>query len=389
MVTEYKEFEVEKLIKGFNSRNRGEELTGMDGKLIIQPAIQRLFQYDIKKQAKVVDSIMSGQGIHMLSFNKDGNRYEVIDGLQRITSLGMYAENHYQWNHKYYNELTVDEKKRFLKFKIPIQIRELNTCDEKGAWFTVLNIEGLKMTDQEKRNATATSLWLKGVQRYFSREEGEKGTIADREAYKKLIKVKIQDQGLLEVALRWHTLYLAKHEPKRKIKSIGTYMDVYKKAGNPEDLILHFQNVLTWVNTYIKPEQSNIDSSVNWGHLHAEYSKNPPENWEEVRKRFKECFDDLEIKAKRHNIYEYVLGGESDIKLLQMRKFSQEDIRRRYQEVKGVCEHKKYNNCKFDGKPWHKFHADHKKPWSKGGKTEYSNLQLLCPSCNSSKSDKY
>lgn len=31
-------------------------------------------------------------------------------------------------------------------------------------------------------------------------------------------------------------------------------------------------------------------------------------------------------------------------------------------------------------------HADHIVPWSKGGKTEYGNLQILCVKCNCKKS---
>jgi hypothetical protein len=34
------------------------------------------------------------------------------------------------------------------------------------------------------------------------------------------------------------------------------------------------------------------------------------------------------------------------------------------------------------------YHIDHMKAWSKGGATELSNLQLLCPSCNLKKGDR-
>src|SRR5258708_2068119 len=33
-------------------------------------------------------------------------------------------------------------------------------------------------------------------------------------------------------------------------------------------------------------------------------------------------------------------------------------------------------------------HGDHRIPWSKGGRTTWENLQLLCGSCNLSKSDR-
>lgn len=34
-----------------------------------------------------------------------------------------------------------------------------------------------------------------------------------------------------------------------------------------------------------------------------------------------------------------------------------------------------------------KLHVDHIKPWSKGGTTEYGNLQTLCEKCNLGKSN--
>jgi HNH endonuclease len=43
--------------------------------------------------------------------------------------------------------------------------------------------------------------------------------------------------------------------------------------------------------------------------------------------------------------------------------------------------------CAFCGRgsPEHVLHADHKKPWSKGGKTIIENLQTLCATCNAAK----
>ena len=45
------------------------------------------------------------------------------------------------------------------------------------------------------------------------------------------------------------------------------------------------------------------------------------------------------------------------------------------------------HSCVFCGRgsPEHKLHADHKVPWSKGGKTILDNLQTLCATCNAAK----
>lgn len=45
--------------------------------------------------------------------------------------------------------------------------------------------------------------------------------------------------------------------------------------------------------------------------------------------------------------------------------------------------------CQICGNPFESsFHADHKKPFSKGGKTIFRNGQALCESCNLVKGNK-
>ena len=47
------------------------------------------------------------------------------------------------------------------------------------------------------------------------------------------------------------------------------------------------------------------------------------------------------------------------------------------------------NRCSICQIPLKKsFHADHKRPWSKGGKTILNNGQALCAQCNLKKGDK-
>lgn len=53
-----------------------------------------------------------------------------------------------------------------------------------------------------------------------------------------------------------------------------------------------------------------------------------------------------------------------------------------YRKNNGICQ-----KCgiKCD---WNNYEADHILPWSRGGKTEIENGQVLCSSCNSSKGDR-
>jgi len=77
-------------------------------------------------------------------------------------------------------------------------------------------------------------------------------------------------------------------------------------------------------------------------------------------------------------VYRAVLSG--NLKYLNARTFSEVDKKWAYNKQDHKCAY-----CKetFDYKD---MAGDHIKPWSKGGKTERGNLQMLCVACNSKKS---
>lgn len=88
-------YTVKELCEGFTySDLDGKGLYGLAGKLTIQPEYQRNYLYsenNSEKEAAVIDSVLNKYPLGLLYFNKlpDG-RLEVLDGQQRITSLGRY-----------------------------------------------------------------------------------------------------------------------------------------------------------------------------------------------------------------------------------------------------------------------------------------------------------
>ena len=66
------------------------------------------------------------------------------------------------------------------------------------------------------------------------------------------------------------------------------------------------------------------------------------------------------------------------------------DSQRSFDEAQRQVIYRRDNGiCQECGKhcDWNDWEADHIVPWSKGGKTEIENGQVLCPTCNSKKSD--
>ena len=54
---------------------------------------------DIQKEVDVINSVMNGYPLGLIYFSKVGeDRYEVLDGQQRITSLGRFLTEKFAWH---------------------------------------------------------------------------------------------------------------------------------------------------------------------------------------------------------------------------------------------------------------------------------------------------
>lgn len=83
--------------------------------------------------------------------------------------------------------------------------------------------------------------------------------------------------------------------------------------------------------------------------------------------------------TKKAGVYEYLLTGKE--RCLSIRAFDERMKRAAYERQGGVCP---YCGQHFE---FSEMHADHIRPWSKGGTTAADNCQMLCRDCNLRKSD--
>src|SRR3954453_5303954 len=87
---------VKEICEGFEYNElEGKGLFGLGGKLTIQPEYQRNYIYADKggeKETAVIESLLKGYPLGLIYFNtlaKD--KFEVLDGQQRITSIGRFV----------------------------------------------------------------------------------------------------------------------------------------------------------------------------------------------------------------------------------------------------------------------------------------------------------
>ena len=387
MKPELKIYTVKELCEGFSySETDGKGLYGLAGKLTIQPEYQRNYLYSENKSEKevaVIDSVLKKYPLGLLYFNKlpDG-RLEVLDGQQRITSLGRYLigkfsvmKNGDPYKFKTLNE---DERQLIENTKLLVYICE-GTETEIKEWFEIINIGGIVLNDQEKLNAIYSGPFVSAARKEFSNKED-----ARIQKWSCYISGSANRQEYLQEALRW-----VSHG------NIKNYMQEHRRDTNINELKLYFNDVISWIertfdNVYPKMK------GLNWGELYEKYHNNPYDHVE-VSKKVKELYNDPCVKDNK-NVFEYVLGGCKDTKLLNVRVFDENTKNRVYIRQTDEAKEKHVSNCPlcaighdaYKEKIWtlKEMDADHVLAWSKGGATDESNCQMLCKTHNRAKGNR-
>ncbi|MDD5833904.1 MAG: DUF262 domain-containing protein [Treponema berlinense] len=379
------EITIKEICEGFTYNElEGKGLFGLSGKLTIQPEYQRNYIYaDGKKDVAVIDSIIKGYPLGILYFVKTGaDSYEVLDGQQRITSFGRYVIGKFAVKvngmENYFTGLAEDLQEKILNTKLLIYVCE-GTESEIKEWFKTINIAGVPLNDQELLNAIYSGKFVTAAKKEFSNSQNS--NIQKWSAY---IKGDVKRQDFLSCALDW----VSKGNKE-------TYMSEHRNNDDISELRNYFTSVIDWVSSVFKTVEKEM-CGLKWGELYEQYHETPY-NPEDVDKKVKALYSDGAVK-NRSGIFEYVLGGCTETKLLNIRIFEDRDKRIVYEKQTKEAEEKGISNCPFCAisdtpnkiKIWKlaEMDADHVSAWSKGGATDISNCQMLCRPHNIAKGNK-
>lgn len=343
-----------------------EGVYGMDGRLNIRPIYQREFIYKDKQRNAVIETIRNGFPLNVLYWveNNDGS-YEVLDGQQRLISVGQYVSSLFsiKWPNSgnlYFHNLTEDQQDQILNYKLMVYFCE-GTDSEKLDWFRIINIAGEKLEEQELRNAIFAGPWVSDAKRYFSRNGCPAYQMAGE-----LLKGHAIRQDYLETIIEWISS-----------GNIEEYMAGRQHVESAKELWVYFEEVISWVQKLF-PKYRKEMKGVAFGLLYNEH-KNNPYDPDGLEKEVSKLMLDEDV-IKKSGIYSYVFTR--DEKHLSIRTFSDNQKREVYEKQRGICIHCEEHFELED------MEADHITPWSKSGKTESSNCQMLCLHCNRIKSDK-
>ena len=364
----------------------GKGLFGLGGKLTIQPEYQRNYIYADgggKKEQDVILSLLKEYPLGLIYFNQVAkDKFEVLDGQQRITSIGRFVTNKFaimeKGNPKYFDSLPADHKARVMASTLLIYECE-GAESEIKQWFETINIAGVPLNAQELLNSIYSGPFVTLAKAEFSNSQN-----ANIQKWSAYVKGSANRQEFLERALDW----VGKGD-------IDGYMSAHRRDGNINELKTYFNSVIDWVSAMfidVLPEMRGLE----WGRLYEEHhgkSYDPKQMSEDVKKLAADDF----VKGRR-GIFEFLLGGSIDTKLLEVRVFETPVKRAAYVRQTEAAQRKGVSNCplcavghsankgriyKFD-----EMDADHVSAWSKGGESSAKNCQMLCVTHNRAKGNR-
>ena len=377
---------VKDICEGFvYNEYEGRGLFGLSGKLVIQPEYQRNYIYaDGQKDVAVIDSLLKGYPLGLIYFVKVADdKYEVLDGQQRITSFGRYVTGKFAIKDendipRYFSGLAEDKKEKILNARLTIYECE-GTESEIKEWFRTINIQGVPLNEQELSNAIHSGSFVTLAKEEFSNSQNS--NIQKWGAY---IRGDVKRQAYLRTALDWVSN-----------GNIDSYMSQHRYDDNIVELKTYFNSIIEWISrTFIDVE--NFMEGLEWGRMYRTYH-NIPYSPEKVSNELHRILEDYYVKDKK-GICEYILGGCKDHKLLNIRMFDEPVKRAVYEkQTREAQEHNKSNcplcaleNSNNNNKIWKlsEMDADHVSAWSKGGATDISNCQMLCKTHNRIKGNR-
>lgn len=377
---------VKEICEGFvYNEIEGKGLFGLSGKLTIQPEYQRNYIYaDGKKDVAVIDSLLRGYPLGLIYFVKvSEDEFEILDGQQRITSFGRFVTNKFAIKdengmEQYFDGIAADKKAKILNTTLTIYECEGEESEIKN-WFRTINIAGVPLNDQELNNAIFSGPFVTLAKAEFSNSQN-----ANIQKWSAYIKGSVNRQAFLERALDWVSK-----------GNIVDYMSSHRFDKNINELKTYFTSVIDWVSAVFIDVEDEM-CGLEWGRLYETYH-NKAYNPKKISVEVQKLYSDPYIKNRR-GVFEYILGGSTDTKLLDVRVFDDATKKSVYAKQKTEAEKKGISNCPLCAagnnankiKIWSlaEMDADHVSAWSKGGATDIKNCEMLCKTHNRAKGNK-
>lgn len=389
MITNLHHYSVQDVCEGFTYNALEEKgLFGLAGRLTIQPEYQRNYIYaDGKKDVAVIESLLKGYPLGLIYFNKlEDGQLEILDGQQRVTSFGRYVTGKFAIidendRPQYFTGLAKDKQDKILNSELLVYECE-GTESEIKEWFKTINIAGVPLNSQELLNAVYSGPFVTAGKAEFSNTQN-----ANIQRWSAYVRGSANRQDFWERALEWVS--------SSKGASVGDYMSSHRHETHINEVKTYFNTVIDWADALFTDLENEM-CGLEWGRLYETHHKTSYDP-KELSNKVQTLYLDPYVK-NRKGIWEFVLGGSEDTKLLDVRVFDEATKKSVYKAQSKAAEASVISNCPLcalghessKGKTWkyEEMDADHVEAWSKGGQTSKDNCQLLCKTHNRSKGNR-
>lgn len=384
------------------------------------PDFQREYEaWDDKLKTRFIETILIGRAMNPIwtILNPDDNSEEVLDGMHRITTALDYLNNRFKLNSKYFTDDkrgVLYDKKCFDELNLDDQHKIRNYNFTFNQLDSSYRTDGTKLRDQyEILNRSSKTLNDYEFNKVLYGQFFELIS-----AYKDDLNVlffnKTDKRGELQTEII--DILVLSGELPNSWSSVNTLRDKYyqETLGHTQqsvDLFLQqneedIKNKLTMIKKIISVLKDNKFFSENKKEFNKYYLPYKfiisrlmykfkdislfNRHILDILQQFKlqitneDIQNKLECKSRNAIFQKKLIHLIDDIieasyeKNKDKRLFNKNDIMRKLQEQGNSCSHCKISKENYEG--------DHIIPWSKGGKTNYDNLQVLCKDCHHKKS---
>lgn len=380
------------------------------------PDYQRPAVWTKPQKQLLIDSMLREYDVPKIYLHRTGDKtYDVIDGQQRLRTIWEYFEggfalakdadpvDGYEVAGKKYEDLDMDILDKLNSYNLDFVILDNVSEDEIREMFLRLQ-NGTTLKAQEKRNAypgnmrdyikelASHSFFVKSVNFQNSRFSHEhvaaqlclmtiNGDLCD-----------IKDRNLNEIYLK-NQNFDRNGIVAKKINRVLNYLYTMFPDKAPElkrfNTVSLYALIMDLIDSYaIKDREAEIAKWFTDFESMRVLEAEKPEDEQDARlaiyqSKTKESTDGMDSLRYRHEfLKESLLSTIPDLAAKDSkRNFDEAQRQVIFRRDKGICQ-----SCGTKCE-WNAWEADHIIPWNRGGQTTVSNGQVLCPTCNASKSD--
>lgn len=384
-------------------------------KINTNPDYQRPSVWTKSQKQLLIDSILRDYDVPKIYLHKTGkDTFDVIDGQQRIRAIWSFYDDEFALSkdaepvdkvsvaNQKYSELPMEISSIIDSYSLDFVIIDNDDEDEVREMFLRLQ-NGTTLKAQEKRNAMPGKMrdFVKKISQHeFFQKVGFKNSRYTYDliaAQMCLLSIEgticnIKDRDLNEMYEENRDFDDDSKEAKTVVRTLN-YLNTMFPSKAPElkrySVISLFILLMDMMPSYdLKSRESELEQwFIEFEKERAldEMKKPEDQNPQLViyHERVSNSSDTADSLTYRHNLLKKSL-------LTSVPNLSKKDSQRSFDEAQRQVIFRKYKGiCQKCGKQcgWNDWEADHIIPWSKGGKTEIENGQVLCPICNAQKSN--